>query len=68
MGNLACYNYQHVQDNVSRVYEWSMKMHMPLFISKCLVAHHEANNPQLQHTSGPYILPDIETFSDLGVK
>ena len=44
MGNLAHYNYHQVQDQVSRVYEWSMKMRMP---NKCLVVHYGQKNPRL---------------------
>jgi hypothetical protein len=57
-----------IQDNLNRVYSWSILMGMPLSLDKCCVVHCGLDNPHATYRCGPQSLSVSDCVIDLGVK
>ena len=65
--NLARHKPEAAQANVDKVYNWSVRMGMPLSFSKSMVIHYGLNNPHYRYRCGEVNLPASNSFADLGI-
>ena len=65
--NLARHKPEAAQANVDKVYSWSVRMGMPLSLSKSMVIHYGLNNPHYRYRCGEVNLPASNSFADLGI-
>ena len=67
VADLFQYTNLQVQRNISKVYEWSIEMELPLSLAKCLVVHYGTMNGHFHYICGKTYLHEEAHFSDLGI-
>ena len=65
--DLASSSREEIDKDISVVWDWSVRMCMPLSLEKNTVCHLGSSNPLYVYKCGPGPIPVVDSFSDLGV-